>query len=67
MTEAQVCSQGAASQPFVGISRADEDYLDWVENHERAVRTSRRLSAALVGIAFTLTAATVATIAFVGL
>ena len=66
MIEAQAVSQSAASQSFVGISRADEDYLDWVENHERAARTSRRLSAALVGIAFTLTAATVATIAFVG-
>ena len=48
------------------IDRSAEDYLDWVENHQRLDSQARRRSKALLGVAFTLTAAAVAVMAFAG-
>jgi hypothetical protein len=49
------------------IDRSAEDYLDWVENHQRPAPTRSRVTGTLIGVAVTLTAATVAVVASVGL
>ena len=48
------------------IGRAAEDYLDWVENHQRQQKAPPRVASVLMVAAFTLTAASIAAIAFAG-
>ena len=62
----QPVTQGSNTHAPLKIGRAAEDYLDWVENHQRADHPRRGVSAVLLGAAFTLTAATVAALAFAG-
>lgn len=62
----QPVMQAPANTTIEGIGQPAEDYLDWVENHAPVGGASGAFATALIGIAVTLTAVTVAAIAFVG-
>jgi hypothetical protein len=64
-TQLSAPSLGAAD--LSGVNRCEEDYLDWLENHQHArALPPARFRHALIGLAVMLTAATMAAMAMVG-